>query len=265
MDVPCQIFTLLPGGLLAGALGGLLGIGGGIVLMPVLRFGVGLSPALAAGTCILAVFFTTLGGSYRHYRLGHVELRSIIPIIVSGALACGLFSLLFSYLAQRGHWLDLGVGLVFSMISARMIAEGIPGLVKRKTDAAIEGAIRGPLSHKVGIGAAAGVLPGLLGIGTGGVLVPAFTYILRAPIKRAMAASLVCFCFNAQISATFKAAQGYIDLQVALPICAGTLIGANLGALLNRRCSSAAIRILFGVVFAFVALKFIFSFCGADT
>ena len=103
MDVPCQIFTLLPGGLLAGALGGLLGIGGGIVLMPVLRFGVGLSPALAAGTCILAVFFTTLGGSYRHYRLGHVELRSIIPIILSGPQACGLFSLLFSYLAQRGH------------------------------------------------------------------------------------------------------------------------------------------------------------------
>ena len=262
MATPCQLLTLLPGGLLAGALGGMLGIGGGIVLMPVLRFGVGLPPALSAGTCILAVFFTTLGGSYRHYQLGHVELRPIIPVIVSGALACGLFSLLFSYLAPRGHWLDLGVGLVFSMISARMIAEGIPGLVKQKTAAATGGAIRGPLPHKIGIGAAAGVLPGLLGIGTGGVLVPAFTFILGAPIKRAMAASLVCFCFNALISATFKAAQGFIDLQVALPICVGTLIGSNLGALLNRRCSSAVVRVLFGLVFACVALKFILSFAG---
>ena len=108
-------------------------------------------------------------------------------------------------------------------------------------------------------------MPGGSSSGTGGVLVPAFTFILGAPIKRAMAASLVCFCSNAAISATFKAAQGFIDLQVALPICAGTLIGENLGALLNRRCSSAAVRLLFGLVFAYVALKFIFSFCGADT
>ena len=122
MNAPCQMLLLLSGGLLAGTLGGLLGIGGGIVLMPVLRFVVGLAPAFAAGTCILAVFFTTLGGSYRHYRLGHVDLWSIIPLIVSGALTCCLFSLLFSYLARRGHWLDLGVGLVFSMISARFSA-----------------------------------------------------------------------------------------------------------------------------------------------
>ncbi|MGD2154300.1 MAG: TSUP family transporter, partial [Gemmatimonadales bacterium] len=67
---------LLSGGLLAGALGGLLGIGGGIVLMPLLRFVIGLEPAYAAGTCVVAVFFTTLGGSYRHYRLGHLNVRS---------------------------------------------------------------------------------------------------------------------------------------------------------------------------------------------
>ena len=83
---------LFSGGLLAGALGGLLGIGGGIVLMPLLRFTVGLSPAYAAGTCVVAVFFTTLGGSYRHHRLGHLNLRSIVPIIISGAVASGIFS-----------------------------------------------------------------------------------------------------------------------------------------------------------------------------
>jgi uncharacterized membrane protein YfcA len=68
-----EILMLFGGGLLAGTLGGLLGIGGGIVLMPMLRFLVGLSPAHAAGTCILAVFFTTLGGSYRHYKQGNVN------------------------------------------------------------------------------------------------------------------------------------------------------------------------------------------------
>jgi len=64
-------------GFLAGVLGGLLGIGGGIVMMPILRLVVGLSPATAAGTCIVPVFFTSLGGSFRHYKLGHINFKSI--------------------------------------------------------------------------------------------------------------------------------------------------------------------------------------------
>ena len=56
-----DVLLLLAGGLLAGVLGGLLGLGGGIILMPLLRFGAGLSPAYAAGTCVIAVFFTTRG------------------------------------------------------------------------------------------------------------------------------------------------------------------------------------------------------------
>jgi len=258
---------LLSGGLLAGALGGLLGIGGGIVLMPLLRFVVGLSPAYAAGTCVVAVFFTTLGGSYRHYRLGHLNLRSIVPIIVSGAVASAVFSLAFVYLAQwgRGRWLDFGVGIVFALISARMIAEGIPGLATKSADQPPAGtAIAGSLPQKLAIGGAAGVLPGLLGIGTGGILVPAFTFLLSAPVKTAVAASLTCFCFNALISSGFKFAQGYVDPSVAFPICLGTLIGANLGALLNKRFAPGSVKLAFGLVFSCVSLKFILSAFGVS-
>jgi uncharacterized membrane protein YfcA len=254
--------VLLSGGLLAGTLGGLLGIGGGIVLMPLLRFIVGLSPAYAAGTCVVAVFFTTLGGSYRHYRLGHLNLRPIVPIIISGALASGVFSLVFLYLAQRGRWLDFGMGIVFSLISARMIAEAIPSLATKRADRPGGREIKGTLPQKLAIGGAAGVLPGLLGIGTGGILVPAFTFLLNAPIKTAVAASLTCFCFNALISSGFKFAQGYIDPKLALPICLGTLIGANLGAILNKRFAAGSIKLAFGLVFSYVSLKFILSSFG---
>jgi uncharacterized membrane protein YfcA len=261
--VNCSVsnFVMLSfGGLFAGALGGLLGIGGGIVLMPLLRFVVGLSPAHAAGNCIVAVFFTTLGGSYRHHRLGHLNLRSIVPVIISGAVASGVFSLLFGYLARRGHWLDLGIGVVFFLISARMVAEGAPGLMKKKGDRQGENEIKGTLPQKLTIGAFAGILPGLLGIGTGSVLVPACTFILGAPVKVAMAASLACFCFDALISSAFKLAQGFMDPKVVLPICLGTLIGANLGAILNQRLSSSAVKLLFGLVFFYVSLKFVFLF-----
>lgn len=256
------LLELFVGGLLAGVLGGLLGIGGGIVLMPLLRFLVGLSPAHAAGTCILAVSFTTLGGSYRHYRLGHLNLRSILPIIITGAVATAVFSLVFMSLTTRERWLDLGMGLVFSLVSVRMVVEGIPGFAGRRPSESTCSEIGGTLGSKMGIGAAGGVLPGLLGIGTGGVLVPALAFLLGAPMKTAVASSLTCFCFNAFISSAFKLAQGFIELNVALPICLGTLVGANFGAMLNRRFPPGAIKILFGLVFSYVSLKFMLSFFG---
>jgi len=256
-----EIFFLFSGGLLAGALGGLLGIGGGIVLMPLLRFVALLPPAYAAGTCVVAVFFTTLGGSYRHYRLGNINLRSITPVVISGAIAAGVFSLLFIYLARQGQWLDLGVGIVFCLISIRMICEGIPGLLKKKAAQSTGNQLGGTLLQKTSIGAVAGILPGLLGIGTGGILVPAFNFLLGTPVKIAVAASLACFCINAFISSAFKLAQGFIHLEIVVPICVGTLLGANLGAILNRRFSSGLVKLLFGLVFGSVAFKFILSFC----
>jgi uncharacterized membrane protein YfcA len=248
---------LFLGGFSAGTLGGLLGIGGGIVLMPMLRFVVGLSPAHAAGTCILAVFCTTLGGSYRHYKLGNVNIRSIIPIIISGAIATTIASVVFVYLSRHERWLDLALGIVFSLISLRMIAEGIPGLVATKGHQQDGSEIRGSVGKKITIGALAGILPGLLGVGTGVILVPTFTYILNAPIKAAIASSLTCFSVNALISSAWKYGQGFIDLKVAVVICLGTLLGANLGAILNKRISSRTLKLVFGLVFSYVSLKFI--------
>jgi len=255
-----EILTLLAGGLVAGTVGGLLGIGGGVVLMPILRFFVGLSPAHAAGVCILAVFFTTLGGSYRHYRLGSVNVRSLAPIILAGFVATVVSSLLFLYLTTNERWLDLGIGVVLSIISLRMIAEGIPGLVRKRGRETIGNAIEGTLAQKVSVGFVAGTLPGLLGIGTGAILVPTFVYVFSAPIKVAMASSLTCFSVNALTSSAFKYWQGFVDLNLAWPICVGTLLGANLGARLNRWFSSRVLRFMFGLVFSYVALKFVLSF-----
>ena len=257
-----EAFGIFVSGFAAGTLGGLLEIGGGIVLMPFLRFWVGLSPATAAGTCVVAVFCTTLSGSYRHHRLGHVDIKSVLPVIGAGAVATAVFSLAFLWITAREHWLDLGTGVVFSLISVRMIVEGVFESRDRTAGRIDALQVRGQLAKQVAIGAAGGVLPGLLGIGTGGVLVPAFSLILKTSIKTAIGCSLVCFSANALISSVFKLSQGYVDLAVAGPACMGTLVGAWLGATLNRRFPSAALKVVFGAVFAYVSLRFILSFCG---
>lgn len=257
-----QTLGLLISGLAAGTLGGLLGIGGGIVLVPFLRFWVGLSPAYAAGTCVVAVFCTTLAGSYRHHKLGHVNIQSILPVIAAGALATAVFSLAFLWAASRERYLDLGTGLVFALISARMIIEGLCDVRRRVVPQVEGGPMRGSPLHKVAIGTAGGVLPGLLGIGTGGIMVPAFTLLLKAPIKTAIGCSLTCFSVNALISSMFKFSQGFVNLAVAGPACAGTLVGAYVGATLNRKSPAAGLKIMFGAVFTYVSAKFILSFCG---
>jgi len=259
-----QFFIILIiGGFFAGTLGGLLGIGGGIVILPILRLFVGLSPALAAGTCIIAVFFTTLGGSFRHYKLGHINFRSVVAVMVAGALSTVVFSLIFLYFTKRQRWLDLGAGLTFCLVAVRMIIEGWTQSQKTKTEQAGNTKIEGSLWGKFAIGGVAGILPGFLGIGTGAVLVPAFALILRAPIKIAIGSSLICFCANAFLSSIFKFFQGFTILQVAVPLCIGTLIGSNIGAVLNKRFPSALLKVMFGVVFLYVSFRYILLFFGA--
>jgi len=244
----------LAAGLGAGLLGGLLGIGGGIIIMPVLRFGFGLSPALSAGTCVVAVFCTSFVGGLRHARLGHVHWRTVYPVMVAGGLASGAFSLVFTPFAQQGRWLDLCVGGIFFLVAARMMVEGFWGrrlLVDPPSCPQRERPLAGLF-----LGVLSGLLPGLLGIGTGAILVPAFVWVLKLPVKTAIGSSLVCFSVNAAISAGIKAGQGYVVWERVLPLCAGALIGALIGARINRGLPTPALRIIFGAVFFMVALRY---------
>ncbi|MCF8050671.1 MAG: sulfite exporter TauE/SafE family protein [Desulfobacterales bacterium] len=249
-------------GFFAGALGGLLGIGGGILLMPLLRFGFDLSPAAAAGTCVVAVLFTTLGGSFKHYRLGHIELKAILPVMAAGLISSLLFSALFVFVSGKGKWLDFGTGVVFCAVALRMLWEGaVEWRCIRKTDPAGK-AVGGSISAKIAIGGMAGILPGLLGIGTGAVLVPAFAIALRAPIKIAIGSSLACFSLNALASSACKALQGHVEFSFLPLLCLGTVVGARFGATLNGRFSSPLLKLMFGSFFVYVASKYVAVFFG---
>jgi hypothetical protein len=256
LKVWIMLVLLSFGGFLAGTLGGLLGIGGGILIMPLLRFVVGLDPAHAAGTCVVAVFFTTLGGSLKHFSLGHIPFRSILPVIFSGLLSTVFFSLLFAHVTQKGAWLDMATGIVFSFVALRMLWESLSESLNRKSEHQRVSPIQGSITAKLTIGALAGVLPGLLGIGTGAVLVPSFAFALNAPIKMAIGSSLACFSLNALASSAFKLAQGVVWIPVVFPLCVGTLIGSRLGATWNGRFSSPLLKALFGLVFAYVACRY---------
>ena len=250
------------GGIIAGMLGGLLGIGGGILMMPLLRFVIGLEPAYAAGTCVVAVFFTTLSGSLKHFKLGHIDFSSILLVIISGFFSTLIFSLIFLYLSNKDIWLDVATGVVFSFVVLRMIWEGIAEYLKNRPITDSEAKIEGSILAKTLIGSLAGILPGLLGIGTGAVLVPAFAFALKAPIKVAIGSSLACFSLNAFASSLLKLSQGFVQINMLIPLCLGTVIGARIGAAFNGKLNSPFLKILFGTVFIYVASKYLMMFAG---
>lgn len=253
-----EYFLLGLGGLAAGALGGLLGIGGGILIMPLLRFAWGLEPVYAAGTCIVAVFFTTLGGSLRHHRLGHINFTALWPVILAGLISTMVFSLAFSLASHQEYWLDVMTGAVFFLVALRMLFEGMAEQRGSLPESSrLAQGLKGSLVAKLGLGAVGGALPGLLGIGTGAVLVPGFALALNAPIKMAIGSSLACFSLNALVSGVFKASQGYVVLWLLPSLCVGTFLGSQIGAWLNGRFSAPWLKILFGALFLFVAFKYI--------
>ncbi len=254
--------VLLVSAIVAGIFGGLLGIGGGVIIMPVLRFLFGISTPFAAGTTALAVFFTTLSGGYKHIKLGHVDIKSLAPIMIAGGVSTALFSYLFIFLAQKPVWLELGIGCVFLFISLRMICEGL--FQSKEQQGSGDNSVKGMGIARISVGIMSGMLPGLFGIGTGAVLVPAFNYCLNSPIKVAIGSSLVCFAVNAFISSAFKFFQGFVLLDKAVVLCVGTAVGAYLGARLNRGFPPALLKLLFGLTFLYIALKYIFLFWGKN-
>jgi len=257
-----MFIVLVIAGFLAGILGGLLGLGGGILIMPILRFFLNLSPVYSAGVCITAVFFTSIGGSFRHYRQGNINLKSIIPIIVGGGVSTLIFSFVFLYFIERTKWLDIGTGIVFSLVAIRMIIVGLSDVLRRKVNDFKKSGIRGRAFTKFVIGIVGGIMPGLLGIGTGAILVPIFVFLLNAPMKIAIGTSLACFSVNAFLSSILKFFQGFIILDYAIPLCIGTFIGANIGARLSARFPSPLLKIVFGLVFIYVAVKYYLLFLG---
>ncbi|RLG02954.1 MAG: sulfite exporter TauE/SafE family protein, partial [Thaumarchaeota archaeon] len=253
MDAIMAIFLILFG-LVAGIVGGFLGIGGCVIMLPALYFLFGYPLPLAIGTTITAVMITAASGSIAHIRIRNVDYRTMSVIAVSGGIGAVVGSLIFAYLVNEITLLNLILGLAFLYVSIRMIYEGF---LKRKTPEKTGKSIPGGVLPKSLIGLSIGILTGIVGLGGGYALVPSFIYLLGAPVRIAVGTSLPSFISMAVISGSFKLYQGYVDILAAIALGSGTAIGAQVGARLVPRAPTWVIKAIFGLVFLYVSLKFI--------
>jgi uncharacterized protein len=252
---------LLTVGLLAGTLGGLIGTGGCSVMLPILHFWMGYPAAIAVGTTLFAVIFTALSGAYGHLVRGNLDRRVVAYLGGAGVLGVLFGSWLFTSLADHSKLLGLILGLIFLWPALRMIWEGI---TQAKMPQREGNKISSPAGGLSIFGILVGIATGIAGLGGGYALVPGLIYLFGAPVYITMGTSLATMIPLAVVGGGIKLSQGYVDLGAGLALAAGTVIGAQVGAAVIKRFKPSTLKLLFGVYFLYVAVKFVTSFFGIN-
>jgi hypothetical protein len=251
--------ALFLSGIVAGIIGGLLGTGGCVLMLPMVRFGFDFSPAFAVGTTLTAVIFTAGSGAIKHLSLGNVDKKTIPWVASFGVIGVILGSLLFGYLMPYGSLIDLIVGLAFIVLALRMLYEGV---FLRATPGAGGKSVPGGKGKKGLLGTIIGFLTGIIGLGGGYALVPSFIYFFKAPVKIAIGTSMASFISMAVVGSAFKMYQGVVNIPAGIVMGAGAAIGAVYGAGLVAKIKASTLKTLFGLLFLYVSLKYIFRYFG---
>ena len=245
---------LLLTGFFAGFVGGLLGIGGCSIMLPILVFVYDYSEVVAIGTTITAVVLTAASGALAHMRIGNVDKETALVVGSAGVIGAAVGDVVFMLLAGSPSILDFVLGFAFLYVSLRMVVEGLRGTGKGM----LEGdRVPGTQATKAAIGFATGITSGIVGLGGGYLLVPLFVYVLGSPVKIAIGTSLLSFLPLAITSAAPKLFMGQADPLAAIALGLGTIAGAQIGAKSVTKVPSKTLKLLFGIVFLTVSIKFI--------
>ncbi len=265
-------FTLLiaAGSFLAGLLGSLTGLGGGVIIVPLLTLLFGVDIRYAIGASLVSVIATSSGAAAAYLKEGYSNIRvgMFLEVATTVGALCGAF--LATRIPTAAIAIIFGIVLLYSAWTSIKPETGVPihetedrfaRLLKLDgTYPTPEGVrayhVRGvPLGF--GLMYVAGALSGLLGIGSGAVKVLAMDRAMRIPFKVSTTTSNFMIGVTAAASAGIYLHRGYIDPGLAMPVMLGVLFGALLGARILPEAKVRTLRIVFGVAIAAVAVEMI--------
>jgi uncharacterized protein len=250
-----DLLTLLLG-LVTGVLSALFGIGGAIVSNPGLR-ALGAAPLVAVGTTLPSILPGAISGTLRYRREGLIDRRLITPAAAAGLLAVVGGSLLSHAVPGGGHVLLLLIAVLLAFTAWRTaVAPPTPPADKPADNAEPPSLTPRRRWVAAGIGLVAGLLSGLLGIGGGVIMVPAFTELLGLSLKSAIATSLVCVGIFGVPATITHAFLGDVDWRMAVLLTVGVVPGARIGASLTIRTAERRLRLAVGVFLALVAVVY---------
>ncbi len=259
------------GSLVAGFFGALTGLGGGVVIVPLLALGFGVNIRYAIGASLISVIATSSGAASSYVKEGQSNIR--IGMFLEMATTLG--ALAGAFLAQKiptsAIAIIFGLLLIYSAIaSARPPRPGpldyrrdrIASYLKMNSSYPTREGSKDYYVHNVPAGFAmmfgAGTVSGLLGIGAGVVKVIAMDKMMRIPFKVSTTTSNFMIGVTAAASAGVYLNRGYIDPGLAFPVMLGVLAGAYLGSRVLVKAPTAALRHLFSFVILILAFEMIY-------
>jgi uncharacterized protein len=271
------LLTLALVGIGVGFLAGLVGIGGGVLIVPFLYFFYGhpgwsgvlfpdaMHATVAHATSLFIIVPTALVGTLTYARAGLVAWRAVLPIAIFSAISAASGALLAARVPQPMLKVGFGVFLLFTALQL---------VRKRRTDGSGTSArVALPLAALTGL--LVGVLSALLGVGGGLVAIPLLLYVVRIDVEQVAATSLAIVVVAAAagtltyMTAGAGAADlpdgsvGFVHVAAALPMLPGAMLAARWGAKLNQKLDARRLRLTFAVLFTLLGARLVLTNLGA--
>lgn len=257
--------------LLAGLLGALTGLGGGVVIVPLLALAFKVDIHYAIGASLVSVIATSSGAAAAYVREGFSNIR--VGMFLEIATTAGAIAGAFLAASTPTHALAIVFGIVLLFSAAISWRKKIDNPDRKPNKLATMLKLNGtypsggkkqpynvqrvPLGFGLMFGA--GTLSGLLGIGSGAVKVLAMDEAMSIPFKVSTTTSNFMIGVTAAASAGIYLSRGYIDPALDFPVTLGVLIGSLIGAKLLVRARTRVVRIIFALVIAALGAEMIFS------
>jgi uncharacterized membrane protein YfcA len=269
-----NVFILLGLGGLVGFLSGLFGVGGGFLMTPLLMM-VGIPPVVAAASDSNQIVAASASASYAHYRMGNVDLKMGLLLLIGGvlggtagvqlikvlrALGNADFVIKITYVVMLGvvgfyMFVESLQNLRSKPVEVKQVEPSKPSFYSRMVKALPwqmsfpkSGVTLSPILPLI-LGVFVGVLAAIMGVGGGFIMVPVMVYMLRMPMHVVVGTSLFQILFTCVNVTVMQAVTNYtVDIILAILLLLGSTIGAQFGARLSRRLKGDQLKIILASV-----------------
>ena len=284
MDVNI-VLILLYGGLV-GFLSGLVGVGGGFLITPLLIF-TGIPPIVAVSSGAAQMAGTASGASHLHWRYGNIDFKMGTVLLAGSWVGGGFGVYLAKVLVRMGQFSNMVVFLyvvLLGFIGVSMLIESLRAIVRGGETAAAApsgtAAPRSALSAWVArlpwqmsfpasgvhmsavvplvLGAFVGAMTSLMGVGGGFIMVPMMIYLLKIPTRIVVGTSLFQLLFTTAAVSVMQAGVNHaVDPVLVVILILGSVVGTKLGAQLGTRLPAEKLRLILALVVVAVAVKMV--------
>lgn len=273
-----NLFLVVAVGALVGFLSGLVGVGGGFLLTPILMM-IGVPPTLAAASGTCALVGTSSSATAVHFRLGNVDLRLGSILLLGGLSGAAIGVRVIKLLREMGNadfTITVTYVVVLGSVGSFMFLESLQSLrsgmmTHKPSNPVRQGSLlrklplqmnfpRSNVTHSVfvpfALCAVVGVLAAVMGVGGGFIMVPMMVYLLRMPMHVAVGTDLFQILFTCAGVTLMQAITNHtVDVVLALMVALGSTIGAQVGARMGRLLRGDQLRIVLASIVLITTVK----------